>query len=68
VQDRADFDYALDVIRRRALEGRVPLLLSPVHGSLDPAELARWILDSGVHARLQLQIHKVVWPHAVRGV
>jgi 7-carboxy-7-deazaguanine synthase len=68
VQDRADFDYALDVIRRHSLEGRVPLLLSPAHGTLDPSELARWILDSGVTARLQLQIHKIVWPHVVRGV
>jgi 7-carboxy-7-deazaguanine synthase len=46
----------------------VPLLLSPVHGVLDPAELARWILESGVEARLQVQLHKIVWPAAVRGV
>ncbi|MFN8180051.1 MAG: radical SAM protein [bacterium] len=68
VQDRKDFEYAMDVIRRHALEGRVPLLLSPAHGTLDPAELARWILESGVQARLQMQIHKILWPHAARGV
>jgi 7-carboxy-7-deazaguanine synthase len=68
VQDREDFDYALEVIRGRALEGRVPLLLSPAHGALDPAELAGWILESGVKARLQLQVHKIVWPHVLRGV
>jgi 7-carboxy-7-deazaguanine synthase len=68
VQDRVDFDYAMDVIRRHGLEGRVPLLLSPVHGVLDPGELARWILESGVRARLQLQVHKILWPHVVRGV
>jgi 7-carboxy-7-deazaguanine synthase len=58
----------MDVVRRHELEGRVPLLLSPAHGTLEPAELARWILESGVKARLQLQIHKIVWPHVVRGV
>jgi 7-carboxy-7-deazaguanine synthase len=68
IQDRRDFDYALEVVRRHRLEGRVPLLLSPVHGVLDPAELARWILESGVEARLQVQLHKIVWPAAVRGV
>lgn len=68
IQDRADFDYAADVIRRHGLEARVPLLLSPVHGRLDAAELARWILESGIRARLQLQLHKILWPAALRGV
>ena len=68
VQDRADFDYAVDVIRRHRLEGKAPLLVSPVHGALEPAELARWLLESGLDARLQLQVHKILWPAAVRGV
>lgn len=68
VADRADFDYALRVVREHGLAGRVPLLFSPVHGSLAPAELAAWILESGVEARLQLQLHKLLWPSALRGV
>jgi 7-carboxy-7-deazaguanine synthase len=68
IADRADFDWSADVIRRHGLEGRVPLLLSPVYGRLEPAELARWILESGSRARLQLQLHKILWPHVVRGV
>jgi 7-carboxy-7-deazaguanine synthase len=31
-------------------------------------DLARWILESGLDARLSLQIHKVVWGPDVRGV
>jgi 7-carboxy-7-deazaguanine synthase len=65
--DRRDFDWALTVIRSRGLEGRIPLLLSPVHGRLQPAELASWILESGVDARLNLQLHKLLWGEA-RGV
>jgi 7-carboxy-7-deazaguanine synthase len=68
VQDRTDFDFALDVVRTRSLEGRVPLLFSPVHGKLEAAELARWMLDTGLRARLQLQLHKLLWPAALRGV
>lgn len=68
VQDRVDFDFALRVIREHALEGRCPLLLSPVHGVIEPAKLAAWILESGVRARLQLQLHKLLWPTALRGV
>ena len=68
VQDRVDFDAALDLIRRRGLENRVPLLFSPVHGKLEGTELARWMLDTGLRARLQLQLHKLLWPAALRGV
>ncbi|MEZ5317740.1 MAG: radical SAM protein [Vicinamibacterales bacterium] len=69
VQDRADFDYARDVVARHGLGGRVAaVLFSPVHGVLDPADLARWILETGVPARLQLQLHKTIWGAERRGV
>lgn len=59
--DRADFDWAIEVIRTHALESRVPLLLAPVHNALSPKTLAEWILASGVDARLNLQLHKQLW-------
>jgi 7-carboxy-7-deazaguanine synthase len=39
-----------------------------VHGRLDPGELGRWILDDGLPVRLQVQLHKYLWPGAERGV
>jgi 7-carboxy-7-deazaguanine synthase len=68
VQDRTDFDFAISTIRAHGLETRCPLLLSPVHGKLDAAELAAWVLESRVRARVQLQLHKLLWPAALRGV
>ena len=69
VQDRVDFNYACDVIRRHRLTERAhAVLLSPVFGSLQPAELTRWILDSGLPVRLQLQAHKYIWSPETRGV
>jgi 7-carboxy-7-deazaguanine synthase len=68
VLDRADFDWSVGVIREHGLERRCPLLFSPVWGRLEPAELAGWLLASGVRARVQLQLHKILWPEAVRGV
>ncbi len=68
VCSREDFRWSLDVIRRHRLEGRVELLLSPSHGQVDPRDLAGWMLDSGVRARLNLQLHKVVWGADARGV
>jgi 7-carboxy-7-deazaguanine synthase len=63
-----DWRWCLDVIRRHELEGRVALLVSPVHGAVEPKDLARWILESGVDARLNLQLHKIVWGADARGV
>ena len=63
-----DFRWSLEVIRRHALEGRSHLLFSPVWGQVEPRALAGWILESGIEARLSLQIHKVVWGPSTRGV
>ncbi len=69
VCDEADFRWSLDVIRRFELEGRhAALLLSPAWGAVEPKDLAAWILEAGVDARLQLQLHKVVWGADTRGV
>jgi 7-carboxy-7-deazaguanine synthase len=69
IKDRADFDYAIDVVRRHGLTARVAaVLFSPVHGVLEPASLAAWILESKLPVRLQLQSHKYIWGVEARGV
>jgi 7-carboxy-7-deazaguanine synthase len=68
VSSEADFRWSLEVIRRQRLEGRVTVLVGPVLGRVEPRDLARWILESGVAARLNLQLHKVVWGAEARGV
>jgi 7-carboxy-7-deazaguanine synthase len=59
--DRPDYDWAKDQMRRLGLEGKVPVLLSPVHGVLEPKTLAEWMLEDGLEARLNLQVHKLLW-------
>jgi 7-carboxy-7-deazaguanine synthase len=68
VTSEEDFRWSLEVIRSQALEDRVTVLLSPVQGQVDPRDLARWMLESGVRARLNLQLHKVIWGPEARGV
>ena len=69
IQDRADYDFAKDVIERYGLADRVrAVLLSPVHGVLDPRTLSEWILADHLPARLQLQLHKFIWHPSTRGV
>ena len=68
LNDRLDYEYARDLIRRLELAERATLLLSPVHGVLAPRALAEWILADRLPARLQLQIHKLIWSPDTRGV
>jgi 7-carboxy-7-deazaguanine synthase len=69
VQDRADYEYACEVIRRHGLaEKAAAILMSPVHGVLDPRTLSEWMLADRLPARLQLQLHKIVWTPTTRGV
>jgi len=63
-----DWRWSLEVVRRHRLEGRVAILVSPVHGAVDPKDVARWILESGVDARMSLQLHKIIWGADARGV
>ncbi len=66
--DRADYEWALQLIRAERLEDRVPINLSPVHGGLDPRDLARWIQEDGLRVRLNLQLHKYIWGAETKGV
>jgi 7-carboxy-7-deazaguanine synthase len=69
ITDRTDYEYAREVVQRRALVGRCgALLFSPVHGVLDPKLLASWILEDRLAVRLQLQAHKYIWDAHTRGV
>jgi 7-carboxy-7-deazaguanine synthase len=66
--DRADYEWARDLVRRHDLGRRHPVLLSPAWGMVEPRDLADWLVEDRLPARMQLQLHKVVWPADARGV
>jgi len=69
VADERDFSWALEHIGDYPLlERGTPLLFAPVFGAVLLADLAGWILDTGLPLRLQLQQHKIIWPDCDRGV
>jgi 7-carboxy-7-deazaguanine synthase len=69
IQDRADYQFACGIVRQHGLDARCgAVLFSPVHGVLAPRDLAAWMLEDRLPARLQLQVHKYIWDATTRGV
>jgi 7-carboxy-7-deazaguanine synthase len=69
VADRADWEFAKEVIARYDLERRaLAVLISPVWGTTDLRELADLVASSGLKVRMQLQLHKYIWGPETRGV
>ena len=81
ITDRTDYEFARDFVRRHDLAKRVnAVLFSPAFRKeassardvsnclVDPQELAEWMLEDNVPARLSLQVHKLIWDPAIKGV
>ncbi len=62
-----DFEWARAVIDRYELDRLAPLLFSPVRESLAATTLAGLILEHRLPVRLQLQLHRLIWPDRDRG-
>jgi 7-carboxy-7-deazaguanine synthase len=76
LSSRRDYEFAREFTREHALAERTrEVLFSPVHDDpmgkwtgLEPRALVEWILEDGLPVRLGLQLHKIVWDPATRGV
>ena len=70
ITSRSDYQWAKAQIEKHRLAelvGPGNLLISPVPERLDPAAAAGWLLEDNLQARLQLQLHKLLWPGRNRG-
>jgi len=74
IADRADYEWAADVVRTRGLDQRVrrgqlaAILFSPVWDRVEWKDLAAWVLADRLPVRLQVQLHKLIWGANVAGV
>ncbi|MDX6530175.1 MAG: 7-carboxy-7-deazaguanine synthase [Blastocatellia bacterium] len=69
VADRSDWDFTRKVVEGYQLEKRArAILISPAWEQINLQELANWIVESGMMARMQLQLHKYIWGPDVHGV
>lgn len=68
IAGRNDYDAALEVIRRFRIAEHATILFAPVFGEIEPRTLVEWMLADRVPARLNLQLHKVIWNPDAEGV
>ncbi len=62
IADRKDYEYAKRFIDECLKDITLKVLFAPVASQLNPKELAEWILKDCLKVRLQIQMHKYVWP------
>lgn len=70
VVDRIDYDFAVDIFSGMPEEKKegINISFSPCFGKIEPRTLVEWILKDKLNVRLNLQLHKYIWPPDMRGV
>ena len=70
ISNRADYDFAVDILSHIPEDKKkgIHILISPCFGKIAPHELTEWILKDKLDVRLNLQLHKYIWPPDMRGV
>ena len=69
ISNRADYNFAKQLIDKYLKsDGEREILFSPVWDEITPATLARWVVADNLKVRVQLQLHKYIWPPEMRGV
>ncbi len=67
VQNREDYLWAVRLLRTAPPRPPGKVLFSPARGICDPRELAEWLLADRLGARIQLPLHRLLWPNVERG-
>lgn len=65
---RADYEWSRELVLREKLAERATLLFSPAFRRVEPAQLSAWLIEDRLPVRLNLQLHKFIWPPNKRGV
>ncbi len=68
LSSKKDYEWAKRIVRKRNLPDKTNVLFGSAYGKLKPKSLAGWILKDRLNVRLQLQLHRIIWPDKTRGV
>ncbi len=61
VCDRADYEWARELALEHDLFAHCEVLFSPSYEQVEARDLAEWLLEDGLPARFQIQLHKYLW-------
>jgi len=59
--NRDDYDWDVEKLQEYDLVAKCDVLFSPIHGLLNPADLADWVVADNLAVRMQIQMHKYLW-------
>jgi 7-carboxy-7-deazaguanine synthase len=68
ITNREDYEWSKLIISKYELTARCNILMSPAYGILSPEDLAKWMIEDKIRARLNIQLHKYIFINRERGV
>ena len=69
VGSQEDLEKCFEIVREYALDEKTRVFISPVYGSIDPADIVDFMIENDMNdVKLQLQLHKFIWNPEERGV
>lgn len=68
LRSQRDYEWAKMIIHKYRLPEVTNILIGTVFGTVSPGSVVRWVLEDGLDARIQLQLHKYIWEPQTRGV
>jgi len=67
ITSRTDFDWAAERTQALGLPAICTVLYSPAVPLVVPADLAAWILESGLDVRFNPHLHRYIWKDDLKG-
>jgi len=61
IANQEDYHWTKKIISKYKISEHSKILLSPANGYIECKKIAEWMLKDNLHARLQPQLHKILW-------
>jgi 7-carboxy-7-deazaguanine synthase len=68
IEDREDYEWAKMKIKKYNLDKKSKILMSPSYNKIKEKEIVEWILEDNLNVKFQIQLHKIIWKDATKGV
>lgn len=68
IAGRGDYEASVRTMKKFDLASHATVLFAPVFGSIKPETLVEWMLADRLPARLNMQLHKIIWGPDAEGV